>query len=172
MSRYYRLENGVKIYAGNVIENGDVQIINPTTEMILSAGYVEEAPTAEELLEQAKQAKLSEIASYDNSDAVNSFTVNGVTAWFTEEERKGYELSILSCETLGVTTISVPIAGSIVQMKVSDAKVMLAKIHLYADSCYMVTAQHKSSVKALTTKEAVEAYDYKVNYPDKLTLTI
>ena len=93
--------------------------------------------------------KLQEITDYDNSQNVNAFTYNGIAAWFDADERKSYEQSILSCETLGITTINVPISGSVVSMNVADAKVMLAKIHLYADACYLVTMQHKQQVSSI-----------------------
>lgn len=166
--KYYKIENGEKIYAGNKIEFGNSQIINPTSSILLKAGYIEEPDTLDSL-EDVKSAKLEELAAYDNSDAVNSFTYNGVSSWFTADERKGYEQSILSCETLGITDISVPIGDNIVEMKVSDAKVMLAKIHLYADSCFLVTLSHRSAINKLETIEEVKAYNYKVGYPNKLS---
>jgi hypothetical protein len=119
-------------------------------------------------LSVAIEKKLHEITDYDNSQAVNNFTYKGVNAWFTPDERKGYEQSILSCETLGITEISVPLAGNIIKMPVADAKVMLAKIHLYADACTLVTMQHKAEVEMLTTVSEVEAYDITKGYPDKL----
>ena len=120
------------------------------------------------LLQMTIEKKLHEITDYDNSQAVNNFTYKGVNAWFTPDERKGYEQSILSCETLGITEISVPLAGNIIKMPVADAKVMLAKIHLYADACTLVTMQHKAEVEMLTTVSEVEAYDITKGYPDKL----
>lgn len=119
-------------------------------------------------LEDAIAKKLQEITDYDNSQNVNAFIYNGIVAWFDADERKSYEQSILSCETLGITTINVPISGNIVNMKVSDAKIMLAKMHLYADACYLVTMQHKSEVSKMTSVAEVEAYDITKGYPDKL----
>jgi hypothetical protein len=141
-----------------------------STETEADFVQVDYMPTEE--VKKAIDAKIKEIEAYDKSDAVNSFSINGVTAWFTAEERKGYEQSILSCETLGVTTISVPIAGNVITMNVADAKVMLAKIHLYADSCYMVTQTHIAAVRQLTSIDDVKKYDFKSGYPEKLTLTI
>lgn len=119
-------------------------------------------------LSDAISKKIHEITEYDNSQNVNAFSYNGIVDWFTPDERKSYEQSILSRETLGITTINVPISGNIVNMKVSDTKIMLAKIHLYADACYLVTQQHKKEVSKLTTVAEVEAYDITKGYPDKL----
>ena len=122
-------------------------------------------------LNQAKQEMLSKIIQYDSSDTVNSFTFNGIKCWFDAEQRRGYAQSILSCKTLQVETIQVPIGNTIVTMKVSDADIMLARVHLYADNCFMVTLQHKNTVNNLTTIEEVDSFDYKSGYPDKLVFT-
>ena len=45
---------------------------------------------------------------------------------------------------------------------------ILTKIQDYADKTYLVTINHINSVKQLTTKEAVESYDYTKNYPEIL----
>ena len=169
--RYYKIENGNKVYAGSSIVVDDKQIINPTSEILLAAGYTAESEelTEAELLQEAIEKKLQEITDYDNSQNVNAFTYNGIEAWFNPDERKSYEQSILSCETLGITTINVPTSGNAVSMNVADAKVMLAKIHLYADACYLVTMQHKQQVSKLTSVADVEAFDITAGYPTKLT---
>jgi hypothetical protein len=168
--KYYKIENGNKTYAGSSIIVDDKQVINPTSEILLAAGYTAESEefTDAELLQDAIVKKLQEITDYDNSQNVNAFTYNGITAWFDADERKSYEQSILSCETLGITTINVPISGSVVTMNVADAKVMLAKIHLYADACYLVTMQHKQQVSKLSSVTDVEAFDITKDYPTKL----
>jgi len=119
-------------------------------------------------LEDAIEKKIAEIEAYDNSQAVNNFTYSGINSWFNPDERKSYEQSILSCETLGLSEISVPLANTIVKMKVSEAKVMLAKIHLYADACFMVTLQHKQTVSGLKTIADVDSFDITADYPAKL----
>ena len=45
---------------------------------------------------------------------------------------------------------------------------MLSALELYALDCYNVTAAHKADIEALTTVEDVVAYDYEIDYPEKL----
>lgn len=61
----------------------------PTEEQLLSWGfgeYIAPAPTPEQLLEQAKNSKLSQIEAYNNSPEVNTFTIGGNEMWLTVEE--------------------------------------------------------------------------------------
>ena len=80
MKRY--IKDG-KFYDGFTItvdtESGKRLVCNPTEEMLLENGYVEwvaPEPTAEERFAQAKQMLIDNIRQYDNSNAVNSFTIN------------------------------------------------------------------------------------------------
>lgn len=127
----------------------------------------------ERTLEQAKMEKLNEIGMYDNSDAVNGFTINGaIPAWFTPDQRSDYNLSIQSAETKGIETLNFVVGNNVLQIPTAMAKVMLAEVQLYANAAYMVTAQHKMTVEALDSIEAVDAYDYTTGYPEKLNFDI
>jgi CO dehydrogenase/acetyl-CoA synthase gamma subunit (corrinoid Fe-S protein) len=119
-------------------------------------------------LTEAIEKKLKEITDYDNSDAVNSFTFNGIPLWFSAEARAGFKNSIESASLLGETTISIPTTAGVINLPLNDAKIMLAKIQRYADACYLVTMQHKQEVAKLTNITDVEAYDITSEYPDKL----
>lgn len=92
--------------------------------------------------------------------------------WFTAAERSNHKDSIDAAETLGIETLDVPIAGQSITIPVQSAKLMLAQIQLYADACYRVTETHKATVNAIETIEEVDAYDYTIGYPEKLTFTI
>lgn len=123
-------------------------------------------------LDVAKQQKIWQIIDYDRSDAVNSFLVNGVSAWLAPEVRANYKNSIESAELLNETEITFIIANIPATSKLLDARMMLAKIQRYADKCTIVTEKHKAIVLALTTVEAVEAYDLTAGYPDKEEFTL
>lgn len=156
-----------------------MRIWNPSDEQLTAAGYteyIEPEPTPEQLLEMAKQQKISELMAYDNSDAVNGFEVvkNGqaITTWIEPEKRSNYRGSLEDCVLLGVTDIEVPIAGMLVPMTVADARVKLAQVQLYADSCTIVTESHKTAINSLLTVQEVEAYDYETGYPEKLRFEV
>ena len=169
--KYYKIENGTKTYAGSSIIFEDKQVINPTAEILLAAGYTAESEelTEAQKLQQAIDNKIAEIDVYDNSDAVNSFTYNNIPLWFSAEVRAGFKNSIESASLLGETTISIPTTAGIINLSLNDAKIILAKIQRYADACYITTLQHKQEVSKLTSIENINAYDITVGYPTKLS---
>ena len=124
-------------------------------------------------LEDAKREKISEIDWYDNSEAVNGFTVNNAfTAWFSVQERLNYKQSIESAKLLGVNDLAFFIGDIMLNVSVSNAEMMLAALQLYADQCFIVTKQHKLTVESLETIEEVDEYDYKKGYPEKLNFDL
>ena len=123
-------------------------------------------------LEQVKREKILNIEQYDNSESVNSFTVNGNSAWFTPEIRSNYKSSIDAAEILQESNISFFINNVEISLPVTTAKTMLAQIQRYADSCFIVTTNHKSEVNKLTTIADVNSYDITLGYPDKLIFNV
>ena len=65
-------------------------------------------------------------------------------------------------------TIKFAIGTNLLELPTDQALDILTKIQDYADKTYLVTINHINSVKQLTTKEAVESYDYTKNYPEIL----
>jgi hypothetical protein len=49
---------------------------------------------------------------------------------------------------------------------------MLGALEIYALQCYNVTEQHKASINVLETIDAINSYDYKAGYPEKLVFNI
>ena len=151
----------------------------PSVNQLTAWGFVEwvePKPTPAELLERAKQQKISELMAYDNSDAVNEFTVvydgKTFTSWIEPEKRSNYRGSLDSAELLGETNIAVPLGGEIIPLTIADAKVKLAQVQLYADRCTIVTESHKAAINALQTVADVEAYDFTTGYPTKLVFNL
>lgn len=140
------------------------------------APYVPSTPTHEELLTRTKQEKVRQIDGYDNSDAVNSFTVvvptegriTEINTWIDRETRADYKNSLDAAELLGRTEVTPVFNGMPLTLDIQTAKMALAQIQIYANQCYNVTEQHKAAVNALDTIEAVENYDYTTSYPEKL----
>ena len=120
-------------------------------------------PPYEPTLEGVKSAKVNEIAVYDGSDAVNSFTLGGKRMWLdkdTIEQAVGKETTVLWYDTVKYV-IPIPLALQ-----------MLAALELYALECYNVTQEHLAVVMGLATKEEVGAYDYTSGYPEKLVFNL
>lgn len=151
----------------------------PSEEQLTEWGFkewFEPTPTPTELLERAKANKINEIEMYDSSDAVNSFRVNVgnevIDTWITPEQRSDYKNSIDAAELLGMTEVHPVLNGVAITLDIQTAKMALAKIQIYANQCYGVTATHKAAINALETVEEVEAYDFERLYPEKLVFDL
>ena len=79
-----------EVYNGGVLIIADRQVVNPTHEQLIAAGWTQEEdpmPTAEELLWEAKRTRLYELDRYDTLAAVNAMTFNGVETWLDAQTR-------------------------------------------------------------------------------------
>lgn len=182
MKRYYNSETKEWYTEGSTmtkrVDNGVFSGI-PSVEQLTQWGFeewVEPAPTPQQLLDKAKADKTAQLQAYDASDAVNGFDVvtgsHTITAWLTPEQRANYKNSLDSAEILGMDVVHPVINGVTLELSVSDAKVYLAQIQIYADKCYGTTETHKANINALETVEEVEAYDFTQGYPQRLTFEI
>ena len=146
---------------------------NPTAKISEVFNTALDTTSNTKTLESVKNQMYSKIDSYDNSDAVNQFTVNDeLTGWFTPTERANYKTSVDAAKLLNVDSLQFYMGDVLLDVATQDAETMLAQIQLYADKCFIVTKQHKAAVEALTSIEDVEAYDYTEGYPDKLNFVL
>ena len=160
-------KNGMP-YNGTIVMDGCV-VSNPTEELLIKAGYVQaEGPVM--TVEDAKEAKIAEIAAYSDSDAVNSLTFNGLKTWLTRTVRDGYNTSITAAKNLGEPTVTFMVGDNEMQLPVEQARRVLDLVQRYADACFLVTERHKIAVRSLQTVDEVESYDYTRGYPEKLAL--
>ena len=160
---------GEEIYNGRYIETGDRTIINPTEETLSEYGYVKvEVP--ENKLQQAIDAKVAEIKAYDNSEAVNSFSLNGMSAWICREDRIGTRRAIELDIENGKTESEIWLNGFKLVVNSQLALKLLDAVGHYAYQAYNVTQAHMFTVKQLASVEEVEKYDHTTNYPQKLNL--
>jgi hypothetical protein len=173
MKRYYNSTTKEWYTEGNSItkniSNGVFSGI-PSVEQLESWGFeewVEPTPTPEELLERAKSAKIAELENYNDSDAVNGFTIQGNTMWLTFDERNRLQKAVDAKEAMGKTSMTKVWNGVEFHFPLATWKQMLAALEDYAFDCQNVTDGHKAAINALESIEDVEAYQFD-GYPEKL----
>lgn len=126
----------------------------------------------EPTIEEVKSLKISQITEYDQSDAVNQFLLGGKRMWLDKDTRVGLVNSITIEQTAGKETTVLWHDAMKYVIPIPLALQMLAALELYALDSYNATQEHIAAVKALTTKEEVEAYDYTSGYPEKLVFNL
>lgn len=144
----------------------------PSEEQLTAWGYdeyVEPIPTPAQLLERAKQEKLAELDSYDSSEAVNSFTLGNQTMWLTRDERTQIDESINAYKKKGETYMTKYFGGMPYTFPLTLWETMLNELIVYASEALNVTEAHKAAINALESVEEVEAYDFTISYPEKLS---
>ena len=162
-------KKGKDVYNGKYIIVNDKTIINPTEEQLKGHGY-ERVEVPEDKLQNAIEAKVAEIKAYDNSDKVNSFLLNGMSAWINREDRIGTRRAIELDIANGLTESEIWLNGFKLVVNCQLALKLLDAVGHYAYQAYNVTQAHIFAVKQLTSVEEVEKYDHTTNYPPKLIL--
>lgn len=169
-------KNGVIQFSDKiVIIKDDMQIFNPTEEMILEDGWVEyissvniPTPTDEEIFERYLSDKIEEIMKYDSSSEVNEFFLGDTSIWLDKATRAGLKLRFEAEISLGKDTTTLWYDNIQYSLGLNKATQMLLAIELYASACYDNTQAHVANVKALENIEDIKNYDYRIGYPEKL----
>lgn len=169
-------KNGVIQFSNKiVIIKDDMQIFNPTEEMILEDGWVEyissvniPTPTDEEIFERYLSDKIEEIMKYDSSSDVNEFFLGETSIWLDKATRAGLKLRFEAEISLGKDTTTLWYNNIQYSLELNKAIQMLLAIEVYASACYDNTQKHMAAVNALTSVEEIKAYDYTTGYPEKL----
>ena len=169
MIQWINKETG-EIYNRRNIKIGEDFIINPSEETLLKHGY-EKVEVPENKLKDAIEAKVAEIKAYDNSEAVNSFSLNGMSAWINREDRIGTRRAIELDIANGLTESEIWLNGFKLVVNSQLALKLLDAVGHYAYQAYNVTQAHIFAVKQLASVEEVERYDHTKNYPPKLNLS-
>lgn len=169
-------KNGVIQFSDKiVIIKDDMQIFNPTEEMILEDGWVEyissvniPTPTDEEILESYRSDKIEEIINYDSSSEVNEFFLGETSIWLDKATRAGLKLRFEAEISMGKDNTTLWYDNIQYSLGLNKATQMLLAIELYASACYDNTQAHVANVKALENIEDIKNYDYRTGYPEKL----
>lgn len=125
----------------------------------------------EATIEETRAQKLNELRLYDLSEVVNQFSINGVLGWLNKSTRVGLMNSIIIEKGTGRTETSIWLNNTLFILPIERVIEMLQLLELYALACYETTQRHISSINLLDTKEEIEAYNYQVGYPGKLSFS-
>lgn len=173
---YKNNTTGEMYYGGAItkrLDNGAVVTGIPTPEMLAEWGFIPYTPPVpERTLEIAKSEKIAEITAYDTSEAVNSLTLDGDTMWINRDDRVSTMNSTTILKNAGLETVTQWYGGKKYTLPCDTLIQMLSALEVYALQCYNVTEEHKAAVNALTTIEEVDAYDYTIGYPEKLSFEV
>jgi hypothetical protein len=153
------------------VDNGVFSGI-PSVERLTEWGfeeYIEPEPTPEQLLQRAKASKIAELEAYDASEEVNSFEVKGKTMWLDAQTRQQLRISLDAMQQAGRENVTKWFDGEKYAYPIDVWYYMLGLVEVYASDALNVTESHKAAINALDDIEDVEAYDYTVGYPDKLS---
>lgn len=180
MKRYTKEIDGktvIKTRKDIIIHKNGMNTYNPSEEILLADGwveYVQPQPTEEELLQRARRGKLDELYRYDESKEVNDCIIvyqgNELHYWADKHERDSLSSAVRDCIALGRTEYRLDLRELGVSLSIPCEKLlqMLAILEVYAIDCYNKTTDHEFAIKALSTESEINAYDFRVGYPDKL----
>ena len=138
------------------------------TLKVYHADFIQRVSFFDNALDVIKEEAIEQITEYDQSEDVNSFTLQGKTMWLPKETRVGLVNSVTIEKNAGKETTVLWFGGERYELPVDTALQMLSALELYALECYNVTAAHKAAVNALESVGDVVAYDYTQGYPEKL----
>ena len=138
------------------------------TLKVYHADFIQRVSFFDNALDVIKEEAIEQITEYDQSEDVNSFTLQGKQMWLPKETRVGLVNSVTIEKNAGKETTVLWFGGEKYELSVDTALQMLSALELYALECYNVTAAHKAAVNALESVEDVVACDYTQGYPEKL----
>lgn len=156
-----------------VLIKDDMQIFNPTKEMLLEDEWkiyepeIHE-PSEEEILRMHKEHLKDDILRYDSSDEVNIFYVGEMPIWLDKSTRAGLMLRFNAEAAIQKTETSLWYNNFEFKLPLTNAIQMLYAIEVYASACYDNTQKHLAEIEKITNLEDLKQYDYTIGYPDKL----
>ena len=176
MKLYKKIDNNgishIMPYNKIIIIKDDMQIFNPTEEMLFEDGWVEYVLleshiSDEEVLAMEKEHLINDVLYYDSSDEVNIFYVNNTPIWLDKATRAGLMLRFQAEKALGKNETSLWYGDNEFKMSLDNAVMMLYMIEVYASACYDNTQRHIHNINLITSLDDVKKYNYKLGYPEK-----
>lgn len=171
-------KNVIKTLKEIVIRKDGRVTYNPTEEMVLADGWVEYVapepkPIPEEvLIERARRKKLDELHNYDESSEVNDCIIvyqgKEIHYWANKTERNDLKNAVRDCIAMGREYYRLDLRDKGISLTIQCESLlgMMATLEVYAIDSFNKTTDHEFAIKALSVRDEIEAYDFRVGYPD------
>lgn len=148
-------------------------IINPPEEMILKDGWEEYIEKPQTLtLKDYQNKKIEEINNYDTSENVRLFYIQDQRMWFNKSDRAGLVLRFQAEIKEGIMETNLWYNNKKITLSPEIALEYFEKIEVYASQCYDTTQNHILSINNLSDIDAINSYNYTVNYPEPLRFNL
>lgn len=169
---YNNIGSTLEDYASNMwVALNDEQVAfyheNPTATSV-EIFNMALTPEPERTIDDAKAEMIQRITEYDESEAVNSFTIGNMTMWLTVDERQQIATQISANEAVGRTEMTKWFGGQSFTFPIDTWKQMLVALEVYAGDALNVTEEHKATVSRMRSIARVDEFDYTADYPEKL----
>lgn len=123
----------------------------------------------EDTNEHLRAILLHNVESYDVSENVNQFSIQGKSMWLPKSDRVGLQMRFQAEKAEGKSETTLWAGdGSKFTLAIDTALQMLLALEAYASKCYDNTMAHIAAIQELETSEAIMSYDYTGGYPAKL----
>lgn len=159
-------------------EDGSVSCVETTTEEYPDIASITEEynsflqEQSKRILDRHKNIKLKELDEFDKSESVNSFMLNGESAWVKREERTSINYSTSIIKESSQKSTDLWLGKKCFTLDCDLLLQLLSQIELYAKKCYSVTSQHRANILNIDNLEELNNYDFTTGYPDKLNITL
>lgn len=172
--KFKRIINGVEVVKPLnkiVLKKDGVCTYYPSVEQVIADGWVEYSDTDDVKLEKAKREKIRELTVYDESSEVNDCIIvyqgQELHYWANKTERDSLKGAIRDYLSVGRVNYRLDLREIGVSLWIPCESLlgMLAQLEVYAADCYNKTTDHEFAIKSLTTKDEIEAYDFRAGYP-------
>ena len=174
MEMYIKNINGVDVVLPRnkiIIKKKGTRTYNPNHEMLIEDGW-KLFKGFERTIENIREAKITEIKSYDGSENINGFFINSDELWLDKSTRASLKMQLDMSKENGETYTTLWGNNKKFTMSLESAYKILKDVQQYASECFNTTQEHIAAVLELQNAQEIETYDFTNNYPEKLKFVI
>ena len=113
-----------------------------------------------------KSLKIAESNAY--AESLKKVKIGTLEIWATPDERSNYRNLLTAAKNKGIESVSY----NGMTLTPEQGLAILDAVELWAFQVTTTKASHETAIKALTSAEEVESYDYTTSYPSQLVITL